>query len=526
MSRRIIFVGGAQTRALARIFRAEVAGDMGDEVAFIGTGAVGTDQARAALLLADLVATEIDEDGDAVPGSDLPATAELVRIPNLYADYLWPFAGRPHPKNRGQFALPGGPYPSEQGDRFLDDMVAQGIDEDTAIRRYLNIDIQKEGELDSRLEDRMAIQRRLDGLGGFDLTPFIAARFRVEPLFRTRSRITMPLLRRLVGQLFPKLGAKGYNPEQLRRVPFPASALPVHPAVAAHFDLAWVGENQTYPVNEEGFFTFQEYCRRYMRFAWNEALHRGIQTAKSRPADAIADLEEGLQQSPDSPLGQRALAVARHAAGLTADAPADALIDEESYDPAQEGVPPVAAPPAASAPEAPAAVAPEPEPAPDEAAAEPATAVVADAPAEAELATTDASAEAAESPAPEPEPEAAPQPEAALPPVARFGAPAKPANFGMTQEYRTTEDGFTDFGTTRANAEPAETGLAPPGSDLIDVLPRLLPVFKDLSGASDRPFSAMPEVMPPPPLRPILPPELQGEPPKQGLLARVFGKKN
>ena len=67
--------------------------------------------------------------------------------------------------------------------------------------------------------------------------------------------------------------------------------------------------------------------------------------------------------------------------------------------------------------------------------------------------------------------------------------------------------------------------LVSAGNDLIEVLPRLLPVFADLASAVDRPFGAMPEVMPPPPLRPILPPELQGDAPKPGLLARMLGRK-
>src|SRR5271156_5788022 len=174
MSRRIVFAGGMQTRAIARLYRGNVADDMGDDVVFIGSGALGTDAARSAMLLADIVATEVDEDGDAVPTADLPTQATLVRIPNLYADYLWPFAGRSHPKNRGQFVLAGGPYPAEHGDRFLDQMVEEGVDEDEAIRRYLTIDIAKEGELDSRLADRMEIQRKLDQASDFDLADFVA----------------------------------------------------------------------------------------------------------------------------------------------------------------------------------------------------------------------------------------------------------------------------------------------------------------------------------------------------------------
>ena len=72
MSRRIVFAGGSQTRALARIFRGEIAGQTGDDVVFIGTGAVGTDAARSTLLLADVLVMEVDEDGDAVPAAELP----------------------------------------------------------------------------------------------------------------------------------------------------------------------------------------------------------------------------------------------------------------------------------------------------------------------------------------------------------------------------------------------------------------------------------------------------------------------
>jgi hypothetical protein len=84
-----------------------------------------------------------------------------------------------------------------------------------------------------------------------------------------------------------------------------------------------------------------------------------------------------------------------------------------------------------------------------------------------------------------------------------------------------TADGFTDF----RPIESVQPALASPGSDLIDALPSLLPVFADLASNVDRPFGTMPEVMPPPPLRPILPPELQDEGPRPGLFARMLGRR-
>jgi hypothetical protein len=560
MSRRIVFAGGVQTRALARIYRSEIAVESGDDVVFIGSGALGTEAARSALQLADVLASEVDEDGDAVTTADRPARAEFVRIPNLYADFLWPFAGRSHPKNRGPFALPGGPYPAEHGDRFLDQLAAEGVGTDEAIHRYLTLDIVREGELDSRLSDRLTLQRRLDAVAGFDLTDYIADNFRTIQLFRTRQRITQPLLRRLVHQLLPKLGVRGFSAELLARVPFPASAQPVHPGVAAHFRLDWAGPGARYPVNEEGYFTFEQFCRRYLDFTWNETLHRGIQTAKTQPAAALADLEAGLEQSPESPLGQRALAVARHAAGLAA-APAATLIDEDSYNPVEEPAA-LSAPPADVAPEAAA-------PDTDMPAAEPA-----DAPPQSADATAPPAAEAAPEPADAAESAAPPEPDAGEQHAAeeddalealrtRYAAPARPANlspapaeFGVTADgftdfgqptgagakpqaekppaspappapapYDPAHHGFTDFGKPPGAAEP-EPAAAQPGSDLIDVLPQLLPAFTDLAGTTERPFAAMPEVMPPPPLRPILPPELESDGEKRGLFARILGRKS
>jgi len=559
MSRRIVFAGGMQTRALARIYRSEVAAATGDDVVFIGTGAVNTDAARSTLLLADIVAMEVDEDGDAIPAAGLPSQAQIVRIPNLYCDFLWPFAGRAHPRNRGAFALPGGPYPAEQGDRFLDQMATDGLDEDAAIARYLALNVVTEGELDSRLTDRVAILRQLDQAGGYDLAGYIADTFRTEPLFRTRQRLTMPLLRRLVAQLFGKLGVTAWNPNSLRRVPFPASAQPIHPGVAAHFRLTWVAPGQLYPLNEEGFFSFEEFGRRYLRFEWNEALQRGIQTAKTNPEAALADLEQGLAQSPDSPLGKLAFAAARRAAGLDS-SPADpaAIIDEDSYDPALEAAQPAAAEPAETPPEAAPAIEAAAEPAPsvveepapsaeygatleDALIAEAAPTVEAAPAAEAApaveaapIAEAEPAVEAVQAAEPDPVAEAAPVAEAppepaAAPKITRVKVPPRPANLAEppgaepAAKPGSVADGFTDFRpATPATPEPA---LATPGNDLIDVLPRLLPVFSDLASTVDRPFGTMPEVMPPPPLRPILPPELQDDAPKQGLFARILGKK-
>jgi hypothetical protein len=434
------------------------------------------------------------------------------------------------------------------------------------------MDIAREGELDSRLTDRLAIQRQLDAAAGYDLAGFVADRFRHEPLFRTRQRMTMPLLARLTAQFLAKLGVADWKPESLKRVPFPAGAQPIHPGVIAHFGLTWVAADQEYPVNDEGFFGFDAFCRRYMRFAWNEALHRGIQTAKTNPQAALPDLEQGLAESPESRLGLLARTAARRAAGLEDAGPA-ILIDEDSYDPVAEAEPlddmPAAAPEAAKPGDAPHAE-PGAEPAPPAAepeadllaaaapahtgdlAATPPHEAVPDADIYGSTAEDDLIGQAAPAPAPDhdaphardaesPAPEAEDPVQAEAPPPAempapefqatRSPAPAKPAGLAPAPQAAglrrppspgSTDDGFTDFRPAIAATQPAQAAAV---SELIEVLPSMLPAFADMAHAPDRPFDTMPELMPPPPLRPILPPELQDDAPKPGLLARMLGRK-
>jgi hypothetical protein len=98
------------------------------------------------------------------------------------------------------------------------------------------------------------------------------------------------------------------------------------------------------------------------------------------------------------------------------------------------------------------------------------------------------------------------------------------------QDYVELPHGFADYEEATAGRMPSTptqryTQLAP-SRDLIEVLPRMLSGTRSQLNAVESPFSAMPETMPPPPLRPILPPELQPETARRGLMARLFGGKS
>jgi hypothetical protein len=77
----------------------------------------------------------------------------------------------------------------------------------------------------------------------------------------------------------------------------------------------------------------------------------------------------------------------------------------------------------------------------------------------------------------------------------------------------------------RPAAPAGQSAAKPPGPapELIEMLPQMLRGQPDGEVSDPEPFATMPETMPPPPLRPILPPEQQAAPVRRGWIARLFG---
>ncbi len=346
MNRKIVFAGGAQARALARAYRVCLLGGRGQTVAYIGPVAASREAGRSALAEAEVIVLETSEAGDALPDNALPAKVERVRFPRLEADFLWPYAGQPHPQNRGIFPIVGGPYPAEHGDSYLDGLAASGVAEDAAVAEYVALDIARATDVDRKLADRLAHLRKMDDATGFAMAEIVGSGFRTTELFTSRERPSLALLSALAGQLFRRLGQNAQAAEKLNFTGFAPTAQPLHPGVVRHFGLTYVKPRARYVFNDEGQFTFEEYCHRYLRFEWNEPLHRGIQLVRTNPGQAISELDRGLAWSPDSQTGKRALkralaATGQGAAGEAPDAeetegeqmPAAAAVDGNKGDP-------------------------------------------------------------------------------------------------------------------------------------------------------------------------------------------------
>ena len=264
-----------------------------------------TEDDRKALRDADCIAWQVVDGATNVVLEDLPRSCDVVKVPLVSATFLWPFAGRPHPRNTRLPYAENGPFDPELGDVFLNGLISQGISAEEAVERYLSLDFSTRTDLDRLFELWFNGQRRRDSACGFEIADFVAQSFRTEQVFLTPHHPNLPAFQSLARQLFHRMGCEPARTENvlagLWRSPFPSGCLPIHPVVARHFKLQWVTEEQRYPVRSEGSFTFSEYVRRYMAYEWNEPLAKGMRGMATDDADKrLETLRQGLALSPAS----------------------------------------------------------------------------------------------------------------------------------------------------------------------------------------------------------------------------------
>jgi len=313
MTKRVVFAGGVQVKALAKAYRLDVALDYDEDVYFIGAESIAREAAQKVVAAADILVTDLTPNGPTVRDELIKVGTLRIAVPVVTADFLWPYAAGAHPHNTYAPGLPEGPYPAGFGDSYLDRMAREGVAMAEAIRRYVGLDVARDAGLDEMRDATLFALRAMDARTGFDLADFVDHNFRTQWLFATRDRPNLPLYRHIAARLFGQMGIAVSRINQLSETFFPPGAMPIHPAVLAHFGIENPAPDTRYPILDEGFFTFEQYCRRYWTYDFNRLLHSAIAKADSNPSEAIPELRLALETSPDSVSGQRALKDAERA---------------------------------------------------------------------------------------------------------------------------------------------------------------------------------------------------------------------
>jgi len=320
----MVFIGNCQVQSLSQLYQRFSEGKGEEEVAYLPSYEDLTDDRTAAIAAADII---IEQRMDVAPRAEIDGIAtraERQFVPLLAGGFLWPFAGQEHPRNESLWFMPSGPYGGEMADSYLNRLIDKGMPPAEAVDQYLALDVARVRHLDRLFELIIDRQRSRDAACGYQLADLIEERFREEPMFRTPHHPNLRLALSFTAQFFQRMGmgatAIKNLYERVRVTPFPKVQLPIHPAVARHFNLKYADAQTRYRINEEGRFTFAEFALRYMTYDWNRDLAEGIALAGRDLAQALPMMQAGLERSPNSADGWFCCAEALRRSGRPAEA--------------------------------------------------------------------------------------------------------------------------------------------------------------------------------------------------------------
>lgn len=250
------------------------------KVEWINVG-MDLDTVRARLPSAALGATDIHFEESMVGNAAtkagiramLPPGADIRTFPTTNLRVLWPFHG-PDPRlvpeppvyNGGRYVDP---------DRVVASLVDPTLTDDALFDMYMELTEAAPLDLDALYRDDLA--RLLAEDAGLDvqMASFVADRFHHEMLVAAPHERCTPIVKEVARQLLGTpilreicdldialagldrltIGWRAHN-----------RALPVHPRVARHFDLAWWRPDRLYEYGRNN-FGFREYLLRYLRWS-------------------------------------------------------------------------------------------------------------------------------------------------------------------------------------------------------------------------------------------------------------------
>jgi hypothetical protein len=211
----------------------------------------------------------------------LPAACRRIRFPPLFMNTLWPFAA-PDPRSEAQ-KRPWhveGPYPAAVCNRLILEIMREERDPERVFQRFMATPIRQKVDLDRLHHLMLAKMKALDCDSDIRFAEFVSANFATKRLFRAQLHPTGTMIRHLCSEVFRCLEIAPHLTEAIL-AEFEMSRgiggydAPIHPEIVAHFGLTWVN-GLSYRHFAEGYFTHDEFIRRYIRLEWTPHYYLGL----------------------------------------------------------------------------------------------------------------------------------------------------------------------------------------------------------------------------------------------------------
>jgi tetratricopeptide (TPR) repeat protein len=312
--KKLVFLGNCQARRLEVLYNEKFSPITGDTTEFVASFEPFTQRVSQIMADADvLVAQAIDSEHE-INLSKIETKAQIIEFPNVTGMFLWPFSGQPHVSNTPLPHMPDGPYGMQLGNRWLDNKIKAGAKPDDIVNEYESFDVAKVINLTRMYELVMDRAHQRDQRTGFSIAPIIEKNLTEIPLFMTPANLELALFRPLAFGVYQQLGisstAVDSMLETLWRTPFPVADQPIHPSIARHFGLKFIGGNARYRTYAGERLLFREWISRYVRYEWNDALAQGTYNASrlhrydADAQTALDQIDTGISQGSGSVFGE------------------------------------------------------------------------------------------------------------------------------------------------------------------------------------------------------------------------------
>jgi tetratricopeptide (TPR) repeat protein len=308
--KKITFLGNCQTRRLYVLYNEQFVPITGDSTELVANFEEPTPRVRKILAEADVIVAQVTDAEQKVSVNKIETSAQIIEFPYVTGNFLWPFSGREHIHNQPLPHFHDGPYGVQYGNPWLNSRIKSGANPDDIAAEYESLNISKAVNLDRTYELSMDRARQRDARTGFSIAATIEKYLTDIPLFMSPANLELALFRPLAAGVFERLGVPSTTVnamlDTLWRTPFPIADHPIHPSVAEHFGLKFIGPNTRYRTFTGERLTFKEWVGRYVRYEWNDLLLAAVLDAGTirsfgDPAQQALDrIEAGLAGSSGS----------------------------------------------------------------------------------------------------------------------------------------------------------------------------------------------------------------------------------
>lgn len=262
--------------------------------------------------------------------ADVPAGCGYISYPAAIVNYIWPLIPsyrRPKGVREREFTL----FPYTVCDDRVIRLREAGVPRDGLLEEYFKVSPLKAYRVDRLREINLTKLREIDSKADFGIADVVENEMSATQLFSTANHPNGPMMARLLAGITALADGvitdrelADYKIEQ-RRLGKGVQDVeaPVHPEIAAHFDLAWARDKQ-FRFWDEGRFSFEDWLLRLYDFSYcrphQDAMDR-IRAGDYEGAEPL--LREALVELPDSlPIRQTLAGV------LSRRGAVDELVDE------------------------------------------------------------------------------------------------------------------------------------------------------------------------------------------------------